>query len=437
MVTTMAERIVTKELGGAEDLTFGVDTVDQTRGSGVQTITRINASHIPLIDAANLIAAGNVEAGLAELITLINTNIANIAANTSAISVSEGLNGSFEVGDSSDPTLPALWQATIFAGGAIAIEETDVIHGTRAVRCTSTGTGGGSLLSGFLPVAQNSEVGLAWYLRSSIATVRNIISIDWYDQNNVLLSSSNLYDETIANPVVWTFFSFTATSPAGAAFLQVRLVGADSSSVSVGFTLFDGVALYEGFEPGVRLFESFASQAQTDLGGVATASVTPNTLASYTPVSIAGYSGGVETHLNDTGADSSAITFTGSPVDAWVQYGGPGSGAANIWNALNNVPLRAKAIIVRGRVVLNTLAILGISTIDVFGRGNGSGAAADNTTLISALRYENIGAGVETSGSAINDVMIPVDANNIVEFRKTQSNIGTSSQVFYLVGWIE
>ena len=56
----MAERIVTKQLGGVEDLLFGTDTVVQTRGSGDKTITKINASHIPLIDVANLIAAGNV-----------------------------------------------------------------------------------------------------------------------------------------------------------------------------------------------------------------------------------------------------------------------------------------------------------------------------------------------------------------------------------------
>lgn len=270
----MAERIVTKELGGVEDLLFGVSTSTQARQSGDVPITQINASHIPLIDIAGLLTADNVEAALAELAPLVAQNTAAIAG---VLSLAGELNGSFEVEDAVDPTRPFNWEVALFPLGVVLLEESDVIHGTRAVRCETIGTGGGTLTSSFGAIADAETLSFRVYIRSSAVAVRNVISVDWYDQDQALLSSDTVYD-TMVNPTNWTPFIFNSSAPASAGFYRLRLVGGDPGSVVVGFTLFDGLEILPS------LASTVEALAGTDTSKVITANALQGIAASIASV---------------------------------------------------------------------------------------------------------------------------------------------------------
>lgn len=245
----MVERVVTKQLAGVEDLTFGTSTVNQARASGTLPITQINASHVPVIDTALLLAATDVEAALAEIMAAVNVNTAGVASNLASI---EGLtnvdfNGAFEIEDEVTATYPKDWTVAPYTGGTVALDATTSFKGKQSVKCTSTGTGGGRLTSKLLTVTEGEELTFQFSLKSSVVDVFNTVSILWYDKDEGLLSSSILYSESAANPTSFTTYQKTTQAPASAAYFAIYLVGCVSSDVTPGDTWFDGVSYAETF----------------------------------------------------------------------------------------------------------------------------------------------------------------------------------------------
>jgi hypothetical protein len=165
---------------------------------------------------------------------------------TSAVTAQPGnliANGSFEGGDDGTGTgAPNNWALTTYTGSTFLIDGTDSRHGAYSAKCTSAGNGGATLVTTEFTVCSVSDA-VVWKLlmKSSVADVRNIVSIAWYDSDQALLSTTSVYDDSATNPTSWTVKSGVATPPANSKFYKVTLVGCDPSDATAGSTWFDGV----------------------------------------------------------------------------------------------------------------------------------------------------------------------------------------------------
>lgn len=170
-----------------------------------------------------------------------------LSANPDALGAAEssGLvaNGSFEIDGDAD-TVPDGWGLVSDAGSLNAIDASESTDGAQSFRFTSAGTGGGSLTTtNFFPVNDSDNLRVNVDLRSTVATVRNIIRVEWYDVSQVAISNSDPYDST-ANPLTFTSQQLSVAPPAGARFAKLRLIGCDPSAAVAGSTYFDRVQVF-------------------------------------------------------------------------------------------------------------------------------------------------------------------------------------------------
>ncbi len=168
-------------------------------------------------------------------------------ANPDALGTSEigGLvpNGSFEI-DSDANNIPDGWTLVSEAGATNSIDTSESTDGAQSFRFTSSGSGGGSLTTtDFFPVNDVDQLRVNVDLRSTLATVRNIVRVEWYDVSQIPISNSDVYDST-ANPTVFTTQNLVATPPALARFAKLRLIGIDPSVALAGSTYYDRVEVF-------------------------------------------------------------------------------------------------------------------------------------------------------------------------------------------------
>lgn len=176
-----------------------------------------------------------------------NLILEELNANPDALGVSAqgGLipNGSFEI-DADVDLIPDGYVLVSEAGSTNEIDTAESTDGVQSFRFTSTGVGGGSLTTtDFFPVNDIDDLAVNFDLRSTVATVRNIVRIEWYDVTQVFISNSDVYDST-ANPTVFTSQNLLATPPALARFAKFRLIGIDPSVALAGSTFFDRCAVF-------------------------------------------------------------------------------------------------------------------------------------------------------------------------------------------------
>lgn len=176
-----------------------------------------------------------------------NLILEELNANPDALGVEEsgGLiqNGSFE-DDADADTIPDFWTLVSEAGATNAIDTSESTDGAQSFRFTSSGVGGGSLITtNFFPVNDVDDLRVNFDLRSSLATVRNIVRVEWYDITMVSISNSDIYDST-ANPLTFTAKTLAVTPPANARFALLRLIGIDPSVALAGSTFFDRVSVF-------------------------------------------------------------------------------------------------------------------------------------------------------------------------------------------------
>lgn len=152
-------------------------------------------------------------------------------------------NGSFET-DSNDDGTPDNWVLTSFSGATNARVSSDQRHGAHAMSFTSTGSGGGHITSeDFIPVNADGTLTLAFSLISSVADVRNVVDILWFDEDQASLSTTSVYDEDTSNPTSWTRYTFHVTPVSTAKYAKLRLYGCHSSDSTPGTARYDDVQL--------------------------------------------------------------------------------------------------------------------------------------------------------------------------------------------------
>jgi hypothetical protein len=153
------------------------------------------------------------------------------------------VNGSFEYIANG---LPTGWVLTEWNTSANVVDSTagNQKHGLYGMKFVSTGNGGGTLTTSYyFPVNQSIQVEVGWFMKSSAATVQNIIEILWYDKDKIALGtpSTILYNAATGNPSDWTEYVYTTSPLSGAYWAKLKITGCHSSSSTVGNTWFDDV----------------------------------------------------------------------------------------------------------------------------------------------------------------------------------------------------
>lgn len=176
-----------------------------------------------------------------------NLILEELNANPDALGANEigGLlpNGSFETDADSDD-VPDGWTLADETGSTNAIDTSESTDGGQCFRFTSSGSGGGSLTTtDFFPVNDSDDLRVDFDIRSTVATVRNIVRVEWYDISQVSISNTDVYDST-SNPTSFTSNNLLATPPANARFAKLKLIGIDPSVALSGSTYFDRVEAY-------------------------------------------------------------------------------------------------------------------------------------------------------------------------------------------------
>jgi hypothetical protein len=136
---------------------------------------------------------------------------------------------------------------TVTTWGTIAVDATDQDNGQYSLKFTSTGAGGGEVTSTFFPVTSLETLSFYWSMKSSVADVKNIVNVLWYDDAQSQLAGGDaedeLYNDAATNPTSWTVKSASVTPPADARWAVIELVGCDSSDATSGSTWFDRIRI--------------------------------------------------------------------------------------------------------------------------------------------------------------------------------------------------
>ena len=168
----------------------------------------------------------------------INPAISTLSGNYNVV-----LNGSFEDDTDADGT-PDSWDLFSYSGSTNARVTTDQDHGQASMKFISTGTGGGYITStDFFAANQGVDFEVLFSLKSSVVDVRNLVTIFWYkaDKSASATASTDIFDESAANPTSWTSNKFRVAVPSDAYFAKLRLYGCHSSDATSGTTWYDDV----------------------------------------------------------------------------------------------------------------------------------------------------------------------------------------------------
>lgn len=153
-------------------------------------------------------------------------------------------NGSFEI-DTDANDEPDGWTRTDETGSTNFLDTSLSTDGLQSMRFESTGSGGGNIVTDdFFTVNDIDDLSVNFDIVSSVANVRNIVRVEWFDVSQVPISNTDVYDNSATNPVVFTSQQTTATPPAGARFAKLRMIGCDPSIATVGSTNYDRVNVF-------------------------------------------------------------------------------------------------------------------------------------------------------------------------------------------------
>lgn len=145
--------------------------------------------------------------------------------------------------------------------------------------------------------------------------------------------------------------------------------------------------------------------------------------------SVTGYSSSERKYIeSDVGADSTSFDIDANIGASWEEIGKTGSGATNVWTALDSLPTGTTWIRLK---ILNSCdsSTGGNLAQYVYARATGSSTAAGNQTLVSSNRLTITGSGATASGlgPVIDWPVVPVDSGGSFDLYFTSS--GTSRDV--------
>lgn len=190
-------------------------------------------------------------------VTVYTASNINPAATASASNYNLQENGSFEDDTDADGQ-PDKWAVTVW--GTQTLDTTFSTHGAQSIKFTSTGSGGGYVTSeDFLPVSETRRYSLHFSMKSSVADVRNLVQILWYDSAQTSVSTEVLLDDSATNPTSETEKFYFIKPPATARYCKLEFYGCHSSDTTAGSTWYDDVifqnqtAIFNGLTKGADM----------------------------------------------------------------------------------------------------------------------------------------------------------------------------------------
>ena len=185
-----------------------------------------------------------------DVVIYTDDNINLLQTLTSAGEFNLVLNPSFE-DDTDADGIPDNWDRVVHSGGTVARSTTtgDQRHGVAGMKFTSAGSGGGYITTAnFFPVSVDRDLGVSFAVNASVVDIRNLVQLLWFkdDKTAAATPSTDVWDESAANPTSWTLKQFhNITPPTAAVFAKLRMHGAHSSDPTSGENLYDNVIVVE------------------------------------------------------------------------------------------------------------------------------------------------------------------------------------------------
>lgn len=171
----------------------------------------------------------------------------NLDPNASA-AISTGFNlaenGSFET-DADTDGQPDSWTISAYVGSAIAITTDVVTDGLSSLEFNTgaAGSGGGTATSTKFAVTEGTVCSAMWSFYATHATTLNTFQIKWYDEDDVLQSTSTLTMPASGSvPTSWTAYTDEVTVDAAATQGEIVLTGISSGGSNLNSkAYFDGI----------------------------------------------------------------------------------------------------------------------------------------------------------------------------------------------------
>lgn len=163
-------------------------------------------------------------------------------ANSALVPVGPNLlrNGSFENGGTSG------WTVTPYTGATVGTSTSNPLDGATSLAFTSTvlANGGGDAVSNeYIPISEGESFSLWFPIKASVANVSSKAEILWYDNAKGSISASTIFTST-NTPTTLTQQAASATAPANARFMRVKITGGVPATGSAyGTIYFDGLML--------------------------------------------------------------------------------------------------------------------------------------------------------------------------------------------------
>lgn len=140
---------------------------------------------------------------------------------------------------------------------------------------------------------------------------------------------------------------------------------------------------------------------------------------------------------SDIGVDTNSFDIDAVISAAWESVGPTGSGATNIWTALNNVPSAASVVILKLRNEVTGVTNTTTYKSQINARSTGSSATVGDSTVVSSTEFVNTSGGSEKTGT-FDTIFIPIDSSRRFDMYMSLTGSPTVNiAVAYLVGWLE
>lgn len=396
-------------------------------------------------------------------------------------------NGSFEV-DSNGDSLPDEWTVSAYTGGTVSLDSSDKAQGVKSLKFVSTGTGGGTAISdNFIEVSPERLVDVSFLLKST-ADVRNLVELIWYTAAEVEISTTTVYDNSATNPTSWAIRGGVFVPPATAYYCKIKIYGCHSSDSTAGTARFDGVfiTLWDSE------VQTVASASSVNLNAVVgkschisgTTGISTITLAegrvlevvfdgaltitngsslllpgganvttvaddsavflgeasgvvrclrySRKALAVSGYVSYGNAYINTDRSHATAFDIDAVVTEGTFESLGPtGSGATNIWTAMNDIPTGATVAFISAHETAGLAAADSEASVDLFVRGVGSAVAAGEQN-----RVCEIGANADSTVRHTDGfIPCPLDSSRVFEITWSASGENARSVNVRLVGF--
>ena len=167
----------------------------------------------------------------------------------------------------------------------------------------------------------------------------------------------------------------------------------------------------------------------TDAGALTAAGVCES---SYAPGSV---QGGLHTFIESVnGGHATTFDIVANVTDStWESVGPTGSGATNIWTAMDIIPAGAQAVILKIYAHVNGSTAGTTYSTSVYGRKNGSATAAGYATWLAYAVFINR-SGLNEADGNLSTCVVPLSSSKIMDLQPIA--VGTGTAVAMLVGYI-